>query len=43
MSGKASLRDLDEWYGTEDLYDMLEMIVVEARNSEMMRKAAERS
>lgn len=30
--GMATLRDLDEHYGTEDLFDMLEIIAVDSFN-----------
>jgi hypothetical protein len=36
--GMATLRDLDEHYGTEDLHDMLEIIAVDAYNRRSMNK-----
>lgn len=32
----ATLRDLDEHYGVRDLYDMLEIIFVDAHNQRVM-------
>ena len=37
-SGMATLRDLDEAYGLEDVYDMLEIISVDAHNSRVLNK-----
>ncbi len=37
-SGKATLRDLDEHYSIEDVYDILEVIVVEAHNARVAAK-----
>ncbi len=31
------MRDLDEHYGTEDLYDLVEVVEVNARNAELAR------
>jgi hypothetical protein len=36
---KASLRELDEWYSVEDVYDLLEIASVDAHNERVMRKA----
>lgn len=35
-SGKATLRDLDEYYSAEDMYDILEIIIVEAHNQNIV-------
>jgi hypothetical protein len=35
--GKATLRDLEEWYGLEDLYDLLEIIQIDDYNAEQIR------
>lgn len=40
-SGKVSLRDLDEYYSLEDVYDVLEIVSVDAHNEGVMRKKAE--
>ena len=36
--GFATLRELDTHYGTEDLYDMLEIIAVDAFNQRLVNK-----
>lgn len=36
--GKASLRDLDEWMGLEDVYDLLEIMAVDAHNQRIMHE-----
>jgi hypothetical protein len=36
--GLASLHELDTVYGTPDLYDMLEIITVDAHNQRVMNK-----
>jgi hypothetical protein len=38
-AGKATLRELDTIYGTEDLYDMLEILAVDAHNRLLVQKA----
>lgn len=37
--GLATLHELDTVYGTQDLYDMLEIIAVDAHNQNVMRKS----
>jgi 4-diphosphocytidyl-2C-methyl-D-erythritol kinase len=37
--GLATLHELDTVYGTQDLYDMLEIIAVDAHNERVMRQA----
>jgi len=37
-SGMATLRDLDEVYGLDELYDMLEIISVDAHNARVLNK-----
>lgn len=36
--GKATLHELDTVYGTQDAYDMLEIIAVDEHNQRMARK-----
>jgi hypothetical protein len=36
--GLATLHELDTVYGTQDLYDMLEIIAVDAHNERIIRK-----
>ena len=38
-SGMATLRDLDEVYGLDDLYDMLEIISVDAHNNRVLSRS----
>lgn len=35
-AGKATLHELDTVYGVEDLYDMLEVIAIDAHNRWLM-------
>jgi hypothetical protein len=42
MTGKASFRDLDEYMGVEDVYDLIEVEIVNARNMRAERKRQER-
>ena len=35
----ATLRDLQEFYGTQDIYDMLEIVAIDAHNDSIMREA----
>ena len=37
----ATMRELDDWYSIEDVYDMLEIAKVDAHNARMIRKAQE--
>jgi hypothetical protein len=37
-SGHATLHELQSVYGTEDMYDMLEIIVVNNHNRQLMDK-----
>ena len=39
-SEKANLRECEEYYSVEDLYDIYEIIVVDAENARRMSKAA---
>lgn len=39
-SGKATLHELDTVYGAEDLYDLLEVILIDAHNQRLMHKRA---
>ena len=39
-AGRATLHELDTVYGARDLYDMLEMIKVDAYNERLAHKAA---
>lgn len=41
-SNKATLRELQTVYGLEDVYDMLEVISVDAHNRHLAAKAAAR-
>jgi hypothetical protein len=41
-SGKATLRELGTDYGTEDLYDMLEIVAVDAHNRRLLAPKPER-
>jgi hypothetical protein len=36
--GFATLHELDSFYGTEDLYDMLEIIAVDAFNQRLVNQ-----
>lgn len=38
-AGKATLAELDSVYGTEDLYDLLEIIMVDAYNKKQLSKS----
>jgi hypothetical protein len=38
----AALRDLEEHLSTEDLYNLLEISMIEAHNAKKVREAAER-
>lgn len=38
MANKATIRECDEYYSAEDLYDMLEIIVVDAANKQTIQK-----
>lgn len=40
-SGKATLHELQTIYSEEDLYDLLEIIVVDAHNQRTLNKRAE--
>jgi hypothetical protein len=37
-SGKATLHELDTVYGLEDLYEMIEIITVDAHNQRVLSK-----
>jgi hypothetical protein len=39
--GHATLHELDTIYGTEDIYDLLEIIAVDAYNRRILAKRAE--
>lgn len=39
----ATLREMQTYYSYEDMYDMLEMIRVDAYNQNLIAKAGERS
>ena len=41
-SEKASLRECEEYYSVEDLYDIYEIIVVDAENARRVSKATNR-
>lgn len=38
--GMASMRDLQEFYGAEDLYGMLEILAVDSHNEYLLSKGA---
>lgn len=38
---KATLAELQSVYGLEDLYDLIEIITVDARNARIMQERAE--
>jgi hypothetical protein len=40
--GMATKRELDEFYSIEDVYDMLEIIAVDAHNADLMRPKEDR-
>lgn len=35
-SGKATLREMEEYYSVEDLYDLIEVVLVDAHNRRAM-------
>jgi len=37
-SGFATLRDLDEWYSTRDMYDLLEIVAVNGHNRALLEE-----
>jgi hypothetical protein len=37
-SGKMSMKDLQTYYGLEDLYDMVDLMMVDAHNSRVWAK-----
>jgi len=37
-AGKATLRELEEFYSTEDVYDLMEIIIVDATNREIAQE-----
>lgn len=39
-AGMATLRELDEYYGTQDMYDLLEIIAVDAHNRRVFQERA---
>jgi hypothetical protein len=40
--GKATLTELQTVYGLEDLYNLIEIITIDAHNQRVLRKQAER-
>mgnify|MGYP001104607550 CR=1 FL=1 len=40
-AGKATLHELETVYGIEDVYDMLEIIMVDAHNQRILNKKQE--
>jgi hypothetical protein len=40
-SGKATLHELDTVYGTEDLHDMIEIVLVDAHNQRLLSRREE--
>jgi hypothetical protein len=40
-SGKATLRDCQEWYGLEDIYNILEVIATDAHNRRLVEKRSQ--
>ena len=38
-TGKATMRDLDEWLSVEDVYDLMEIVSVDAHNRRAVAKA----
>ena len=40
-SGKATLHEMDTVYGAEDVYDILEVVLVDAHNQNLMNKKAQ--
>jgi hypothetical protein len=41
-SGKATLKELQTFYGLEDLYNLLEVITVDADNQKKLMERAEK-
>jgi 4-diphosphocytidyl-2C-methyl-D-erythritol kinase len=40
-TGKATLHELDTVYSTEDLYDLIEIVVVDAQNEKLLSQRDE--